>query len=147
MNNILKRSKLAKPTLSEQVLASPFLSPFHTRKFLILGAVLVAAAKLWAGTLTGSIQTASGGTVNRGTLTFNLSQPGVVSSTASIVTSQFSCYTSAQGNVVAVPDPGNPVALSSRATSTASPSIPTTFLIPSSTTARCPNHGPRARGA
>jgi hypothetical protein len=83
------------------------------RKFLILGAVLVTAAKLWAGTLTGSIQTASAGPVNRGTLTFNLSQPGVVSGTASIVTSQFSCYTSARGNVVAVPDPGNPVALSS----------------------------------
>jgi hypothetical protein len=83
------------------------------KKFLILGAILAAAARLWAGTLTGSIQTASGGTVNRGTLTFNLSQPGVVSGTASIVTSQFSCYTSALGNVVAVPDPGNPVALSS----------------------------------
>lgn len=57
------------------------------------------------GTITGQIQTATGGSINNGTLTFTLSQPAIVSNTAIIATTTVSCYTSAAGNIVGVPDP------------------------------------------
>ena len=56
-------------------------------------------------TITGSLQTATGGTVTNGTLTFSLSQPAVVSGTSSVSANTVSCYTSTAGNVVGVPDP------------------------------------------
>lgn len=70
-----------------------------------------------AGTVTGQIQTATGGNVNNGTLTFRLSQPAVISGTASIVTTPAACYTSSSGNIVGVPDP---LVLSGVTTNTAS---------------------------
>ena len=57
------------------------------------------------GTITGQIQTATGGAIKGGTLTFSLSQPAIVSNTASLATTQVSCYTSTAGNIVGVPDP------------------------------------------
>jgi hypothetical protein len=52
----------------------------------------------------GQVQTATGGPVNYGALTFSLSQPAIIAGTATIATEQSACYTSAQGNVVGVPD-------------------------------------------
>lgn len=57
------------------------------------------------GTITGQIQTATGGSITNGTLTFTLSQPAIVSNTATLATAPVSCYTSASGNIVGVPDP------------------------------------------
>lgn len=54
--------------------------------------------------IIGQVQTATGGPVNYGALTFSLSQPAIIAGTASIATEQSACYTSAQGNVVGVPD-------------------------------------------
>lgn len=55
--------------------------------------------------IVGQLQTATGGTINNGTLTFTLSQPAVVSGIASLATQQSSCYTANSGNIVGVPDP------------------------------------------
>jgi hypothetical protein len=83
------------------------------RRFL--AAVLLLSATLYAqvvpggtapgGTITGQIQTATSGAIKSGTLTFSLSQPAIVSNTASLATQQVACYTSAAGNIVGVPDP------------------------------------------
>src|ERR1700674_1555711 len=48
---------------------------------------------LYAGTISGQIQTATRGVVGNGTLPFSLSQPGVLSGSATLVTSTVSCYT------------------------------------------------------
>jgi hypothetical protein len=58
-----------------------------------------------AGTVTGQIQTSSGGAVANGTLTFTLSQSAILSGTATIVPSTVSCYTSSNGAITGVPDP------------------------------------------
>ena len=59
-----------------------------------------------AGTVNGQIQIASSGKgVANGVLTFTLSQPAVVSGTATIVTTPVNCYTDALGNVVGLPNP------------------------------------------
>lgn len=55
--------------------------------------------------VTGQIQTATGGSINNGTLTFTLSQPAVVSGTATLATQTSSCYTTTQGLIVGLPDP------------------------------------------
>jgi hypothetical protein len=70
-----------------------------------LGSLLLCATSLFAGTVTGRLQTATGGAVTNGTLSFRLSQPAVLVGTASVVTSPASCYISAVGNIVGVPDP------------------------------------------
>src|SRR5258708_4919636 len=70
-----------------------------------LFSILVLAVLANAGTISGNIQTATGGSVVNGTLGFSLSQPAVLSGTATIVTSQANCYTSTSGNIVGVPDP------------------------------------------
>jgi hypothetical protein len=57
------------------------------------------------GTITGQIQTATGGSITNGTLTFSLSQPAILSNTATLSTNQVACYTSAGGNITGVPDP------------------------------------------
>jgi hypothetical protein len=53
----------------------------------------------------GQVQTATGGAINYGALTFSLSQPAVVAGSATIATETSACYTSAQGNIVGIPDP------------------------------------------
>lgn len=65
--------------------------------------VLVAVAH--AGTVSGQLQTPTGGVVPNATITFTLSQPAVLSGTAAVVPATASCYTSTAGNVVGVPDP------------------------------------------
>lgn len=55
--------------------------------------------------IVGQVQTATGGTINNGTMTFVLSQPAVVSGSATLATQAVSCYTSTAGNIVGIPDP------------------------------------------
>jgi hypothetical protein len=71
--------------------------------------------------IVGNLTTATGGVVTNGTLTFSLSQPAVVSGTASVASSTVSCYTSTVGNLVGVPDP---LALPVVTTNTASGTLP-----------------------
>lgn len=54
--------------------------------------------------IIGQIQTATGGVIKNGTLTFSLSQSAVVAGSATIATQQTACYTSTSGNIVGVPD-------------------------------------------
>lgn len=54
--------------------------------------------------IVGQVQSATGSAINYGALTFSLSQPAVVAGSASIATEQSACYTSAQGNIVGIPD-------------------------------------------
>jgi len=84
--------------------------------FKIFTAILFITifARAYAGTVTGQIQTASSGKgVANGTLTFTLSQPAVVSGTATVVTSPVNCYTDVAGNVVGLPNPQSAPVLSS----------------------------------
>lgn len=55
--------------------------------------------------ITGNLQTATGGNVTNGTLSFSISQPAVVSGTSTLVGSSVSCYTSNTGNIVGLPEP------------------------------------------
>lgn len=55
--------------------------------------------------VVGQVQTATGGAINYGALTFSLSQAAVVAGSATVATETSACYTSAQGNIVGVPDP------------------------------------------
>jgi hypothetical protein len=57
------------------------------------------------GTITGQIQTATGGSIPNGTLSFSLSQPAILANTATLSTNQVACYTSTAGNIAGVPDP------------------------------------------
>lgn len=87
--------------------------------FLSLALLLPIAS--FAGTINGQLQTPTGGPVANATLTFTLSQPAILAGTASIVPSTVSCYTSAAGNVVGLPDPLTYPVL---ATNTASGTLP-----------------------
>jgi len=65
------------------------------RAFLAwLTLLLLLAAELNAGTITGQIQPATGGVIANGTLTFTLSQPAVLAGTALLTQASASCYTS-----------------------------------------------------
>ena len=84
--------------------------------FKIFTLILFTAffTRAYAGTVNGQIQIASSGRgVANGTLTFTLSQPAVVSGTATVVTSPVNCYTDASGNVVGLPNPQSAPVLSS----------------------------------
>src|SRR5579859_2667337 len=73
-----------------------------TRK--IFGTLLILAASLLqAGTVTGPVQSPSGGGLPNAVFTFQLTQPAVVSGTATIVTTPVNCYTDSLGNVVGLP--------------------------------------------
>jgi len=77
---------------------------------------LLGSALAYAGTITGQMQTATSGRgIANGVFTFTLSQPAVVSGSASIVTSPVNCYTDAFGNVVGLPNPLTAPAASSAA--------------------------------
>lgn len=99
----------------------------NSKKFVPQGAIPVMVLLLVllgfsrglaeAGTIAGSVQTATGGVVANGTFGFVLSQPAILSGTASLVTSQVNCYTSTVGQVVGLPDP---LALPILSTNTAS---------------------------
>jgi len=66
--------------------------------------LLLCAVQAFGGTITGFIQTPTGGAVAGGTLTFKLSQGAILSGTASVTAQQVSCYTTNTGGVVGVPD-------------------------------------------
>ena len=89
----------------------------HNFRIAILAVCGLLAARGWAqvvpgagsssgptSVILGQVQTATGGSISYGALTFTLSQPAIVSGTATLATEQTACYTSAQGNVVGVPD-------------------------------------------
>lgn len=57
-----------------------------------------------ASSIVGQLQTATGGIIKSGTLTFTLSQPAIASGTASIIPQATACYTSNQGNIVGLPE-------------------------------------------
>jgi hypothetical protein len=67
--------------------------------------VFLASELCRAGTITGFIQTPTGGPVANGALTFNLSQGAVLPGTSTLVTNQVSCYTTSVGSIVGMPDP------------------------------------------
>jgi hypothetical protein len=69
---------------------------------LVVLSMVVSAV---AGTISGQIQTPTGGVLKNGTLGFKLSQPAVLSGTAIISTAQSFCYTSNLGAIVGLPDP------------------------------------------
>jgi hypothetical protein len=80
-----------------------------TRIFILVLCAAVPAAR--AGTVTGRLQGPSGLPVRNGTLSFNLQQAGLIIGTGSIVPLTASCYTSADGSVVGLPNPlANPLA-------------------------------------
>lgn len=76
------------------------------KRFLTSGLVaLLCVAQAFAGTVTGQVQNASGGSVANGVFSFTLTQGATVSGTASVVSSTVNCYTDANGNVVGEPNP------------------------------------------
>lgn len=78
-------------------------------RFLIFGLILLAllfsATASFADTVTGVVQNAQGGPLANGTFSLALTQPAVISGTATIVPSPVNCYTDAAGNVVGEPNP------------------------------------------
>jgi hypothetical protein len=72
---------------------------------LFLLCLLLFGQRSFAGTLAGQFQTATGGVITNGTLTFHLSQPIVIAGTAQVITQDSSCYTDSNGNIVGLPDP------------------------------------------
>ena len=90
------------------------------KRFLILFWLLVASvsaqvipvpgavAAAPTSSITGILQTPTGGTLNNATLSFTLSQPAVVAGSSTIVPQASSCYTSTTGAIVGLPDPLTP---------------------------------------
>jgi hypothetical protein len=72
-------------------------------KFILL--LILAASTAYAGTVTGTLQGPSGLPIKNGTLSFNLSQAGLIVGTGSVVPVTASCYTSTNGAVVGLPNP------------------------------------------
>ena len=68
-------------------------------------AVIIATSTAYAGTVSGNLLGPSGLPVKNGTLTFNLQQAGLVVGSGSVVPMSASCYTSADGSVVGLPNP------------------------------------------
>lgn len=69
------------------------------------GQVIPGGGATPTSSIVGQLQTATGGIIKAGTLTFTLSQPAIAAGIASVVTQATSCYTANQGNVVGLPDP------------------------------------------
>lgn len=70
--------------------------------WLLLSAFMQNAV---AGTVTGQVQTPSGGPFANATFSFTLTQPALVSGTATVAPATVNCYTDANGNVVGEPNP------------------------------------------
>jgi len=68
-------------------------------------AVILATSTAHAGTVSGNLLGPSGLPVKNGTLTFNLQQAGLLVGSGSVVPMSASCYTSADGSVVGLPNP------------------------------------------
>lgn len=71
----------------------------------LLALLLLVSSLAFGNTVTGVIQTATGGPVANGTLTLTPSQAFVIAGTATVVSSPIACYTDANGNVVGEPNP------------------------------------------
>jgi hypothetical protein len=74
-------------------------------KMRTLVTLILATATAYGGTVTGTLQGASGLPVKNGTLTFTLQQAGLIIGTGSVVPATAYCYTSADGSVVGTPNP------------------------------------------
>ncbi|HEV2274983.1 MAG TPA: hypothetical protein VGR96_12505, partial [Acidobacteriaceae bacterium] len=73
--------------------------------------MLAASSAAFCGTVTGTLQTPNGQAIKNATLDFNLEQAGLLAGSGSIVPVTASCYTSADGSVVGLPNPlSGPVA-------------------------------------
>ena len=79
-----------------------FLTIMKMRALLTL---IMATATAYGGTVTGTLQGASGLPVKNGTLTFTLQQAGLIVGTGSVVPTTAYCYTSTDGSVVGTPNP------------------------------------------
>ena len=66
---------------------------------------MVGAATAYGGTITGTLLGPSGLPIKNGTLTFGLQQAGLAIGTGSVIPTSASCYTSADGSVVGIPNP------------------------------------------
>jgi hypothetical protein len=72
------------------------------KAFLFL---IMATTTAYGGTVTGTLQGPSGLPVKNGTLNFVLQQAGLMVGAGSVVPTTASCYTSADGSVVGLPNP------------------------------------------
>jgi hypothetical protein len=68
-------------------------------------ALMLATATAYAGTVTGTLLGPSGLPIKNGTLSFSLQQAGLITGIGSVVPTTASCYTSADGSVVGMPNP------------------------------------------
>lgn len=66
-----------------------------------------AAGAAHAGSITGTLQGPSGLPVSNATLSFTLKQAGLIVGTGAVVPLTTSCYTSTDGSVVGLPNPGS----------------------------------------
>ncbi len=81
--------------------------------------VTLLAGFAHAGTITGTVTNSASGPVANGTFTLTLTQPAVLTGTATITAQSASCYTDANGNVVGEPNPpAGPVVTSNLASGT-----------------------------
>ncbi len=74
-------------------------------KMKALLTLMLAAATAYGGTVTGTLLGPSGLPIKNGTLTFGLQQAGLMVGSGSVVPTTASCYTSADGSVVGLPNP------------------------------------------
>jgi hypothetical protein len=74
-------------------------------KIPTLLSLIMVTATAYGGTVTGTLQGPSGLPVKNGTLTFSLQQAGLIAGSGSVVPTTASCYTSADGSVVGLPNP------------------------------------------
>ena len=76
-----------------------------------LVAVALICLNATAGTISGTLQTPNGMPIKNGTITFNLTQAGLIIGTGAVVPLTSSCYTSTDGTVVGLPNPlASPIA-------------------------------------
>jgi hypothetical protein len=67
--------------------------------------LFMATATAYGGTVTGTLLGPSGLPIKNGTLNFGLQQAGLIVGSGSVVPTTASCYTSADGSVVGMPNP------------------------------------------
>lgn len=87
----------------------------------LFSVLLLVPSLAMGGTIGGQVQTATGGAVKNGTLSFTLSQSAMSPGVGVLATTPVNCYTSNTGAIVGVPDP---VVAPSVTASTASGSLP-----------------------
>jgi hypothetical protein len=70
-----------------------------------LCAALLMVSPTFAGTVTGTLQSANGTPISNGTIGFTLAQAGLIVGTGAVVPITSACYTSTDGSVVGVANP------------------------------------------